>query len=129
MTAKIQIKFSKAIRGEGEGESVEYDILSRRGSSEWRVVGTAEAQMAVSYDGNWCQPNQYRIGDIVADLWVEADGNDWMTFEVEVGYLPRRGQEWRQLVTVAEAKRTIKTWAAEQLSNSNLKWSGTGPRP
>ena len=93
MTAKIQIKFSKAIRGEGEGESVEYDILSRRGSSEWRVVGTAEAQMAVSYDGNWCQPNQYRIGDIVADLWVEADGNDWMTFEVEVGYLPRRGHE------------------------------------
>ena len=127
MTAKIQIKFSKAIRGEGEGESVEYDILSRRGSSEWRVVGTAEAQMAVSYDGNWCQPNQYRIGDLVADLWVEVDGID-MTLEVEVGGLTRR-KEWRQDVTVAEAKRTIKTWAAEQLSNSNLKWSGTGPRP
>jgi hypothetical protein len=127
MTAKIQIKFSKAIRGEGEGASVEYDILSRRGSGEWRVVGTAEAQMALSYDGNWCQPNQYRIGDIVADLWVEADGID-MTFEVEVGGLTRR-KEWRQDVTVAEAKRTIKTWAAEQLSNSNLKWSGRGPRP
>ena len=127
MAAKIQIKFSKAIRGEGEGESVEYDILSRRGSSEWRVVGTAEAHMAVSYDGNWCQPNQYRIGDLDATLWVEVDGID-MTLEVEVGGLTRR-KEWRQDVTVAEAKRTIKTWAAEQLSNSDAKWSGSGPRP
>ena len=137
MIAKIQIKFGKAMKEDCAGSTVEYDILSRRGSGEWKTVGSAEAHMACSYDGNWTQPDQYRIGSIGATLWMSDpalnDGDpigSWrdMTFEVDVGGLNRR-KEWRQHATVAEAKRTIKAWAAEQLSNSSLEWTGTGPRP
>lgn len=113
MIAKIQIKFGKAMKEDGEGSNVEYDILARRGSGEWKLVGEAEAHMAVSYDGNWVSPDQYRIAAIQAYLFADTD----TTFEVEVGGLSRRNV-WTQTVTVAEAKKTIKAWAAEQLSNS-----------
>lgn len=116
-TAKIQIKFGKAITWEGDRTAdVSYDILARRGRGEWQIVGQAEAQKTATCD--WPDDSDYRIGDFSAFLYEDTEDE----YHVQVGGLYRWGG-WKQHRTAAEAKRMIKAWAAERLAAVEGPWN------
>ena len=120
MAAKIQIKFGKAENGYDRADDVSYDLLARRGSQEWQRVGQVEGSKTCTSFGSTCGYDEYKIGDFSASLWIGDD--DEVEVEVDVlsgGYGHWHRKPVKQIRTIAEAKRIIKTWAAERLASRN----------
>ena len=113
--AAIKIKLGKAQNGDYRSDDVSYDLLARRGSKGWQRVGQVEGSKTCTQYGTISSDEEYRIGDFSATLWA---GDEDVEVEVEVlsgGYGHWHSQPVKQIRTIAEAKRMIKTWAAEQL--------------
>ena len=116
--AAIKIKLGKADSGYDRNDDVTYDLLARRGSGEWEMVGEVTALKSCTSWSVCKSYDEYRISDLTAYIYLD-DGLLGET-EIEVfsgakGFPGIGSNKITEIRTVAEAKRMIKAWAAAQL--------------
>lgn len=125
----VKVKFGPASnRFTAYDDTYEFDILARRGSGDWVVVGDVEV-IGVDVSSDADRSTDYRVGEYRARFtssYMEAllELGDDAEYDVEVmtGGNYFRGTRSRVKRTTAEAKRMIKDWVAETLEA--LGWEG-----
>ena len=109
-------------------DTYDFDILARRGSGDWVVVGDVEV-IGIDVSSDTDRSTDYRVGEYrarFASPFLEAllELGDDADYEVEV-ITPGnffRGTRSRIKRTPAKAKRMVKDWVAETLEA--LGWEG-----
>lgn len=112
---KTEVKLGEVCKGLDPLDHDVTDLFARNGKKgDWRPLGHIWTERSCSFDGQWTEPNRYRISKIEGHIsGTDENGQYWVeTFVTDVGFLTA-SNTWKQIQSVAAAKRLVKAWAVQ----------------